>query len=265
MKISCLGPEGSYSVLAARAMRPHDEVTVYKNFPMAAAALESGNADGVVLPIENSLQGAVLQNLDIVQTFPDLYAVEEYVLRIDHRLAYKKGADLSRIRRVYSHRQALSQCGEFLYKNFPSAELIPTDSTAQSLEMITDDETAGIVGSHVKKEGVELSKENIADEKENYTHFLLFVKGEDGFREHSSKIFFSATLKDVPGALLKLLQVIYVYDLNMTKIESRPIKERPGEYRFFIEFEGDRADWKVIKAIDDIKEHCLSFRLIGMY
>lgn len=266
MKISCLGPEGSYSFLAARAMRPDDEIILCETFPVAAQTIESGGADGVVLPIENSIQGAVLQNLDVIEKFPDLYAIEEHILKIDHRLATKAGAKKEDIKTIYSHSQALSQCGEYLLKNFPSVRQIPTNSTAESLNKITDFSSAGIVGAHMKREGIVLSEENIADEKENFTHFLLFVKGENNFREHTSKIFFCATtFKDEPGTLLKLLQVMYIYDLNMTKIESRPIKNRLGEYRFFIEFQGDRADWKVRKALDDIKEHCLSFQLIGMY
>jgi len=266
MKISCLGPDGSYSSIAARAMRPSDEIILCKTFPIAAQTIENGEADGVVLPIENSLQGAVLQNLDVIEKFPDLYAIEEYVLKIDHRLATKTGAKKEDIKYIYSHPQALAQCGEYLLKNFPSAKQIPTNSTMESLEKITDFSAAGIVGGHAKREGITLSEENIADEKANFTHFLLFVKGENNFREHTSKIFFCATtFKDEPGTLLKLLQVMYVYGLNMTKIESRPIKNRYGEYRFFIEFQGDRADWKVLKAIEDIKEQCLSFQLIGMY
>lgn len=265
MKISCLGPEGSYSCLAARALCPDDEIILCKGFPAVTDMLKEGKVDGAVLPIENSLQGAVLQNLDIIESMPDFFAVREHVQRIDHRLATLKGAAKDKIRCVYSHQQALAQCGKYLAENFPLAQLVATSSTAESLSKVTSYEAAGIVGSHVKKEGIVLSEENIADEKENFTHFLLFVKGEGRFAEHTSKAFISVSLKDEPGTLLKLLQVIYVYGLNMTKIESRPIKQRPGEYRFFIEFEGDRADWKVLKAIDDMKEHCISFRVLGMY
>lgn len=265
MKISCLGPDGSYSCLAARSLCPKDEIILCKSFPLVTEKLKSGEVDGAVLPIENSLQGAVLQNLDIIQAMPDFFAVKEHIQRIDHRLATLSGAPLEGIKRIYSHQQALLQCGKYLSEKFPSAQLIATNSTTESLEKITDKSVAGIVGAHIRREGISLSKENIADEKENFTHFLLFVRGNNSFAEHTSKIFISASLKDEPGTLLKLLQVIYVYDLNMTKIESRPIKDRPGEYRFFIEFLGDRADWKVLKAIDDINEHCLSLRVIGMY
>lgn len=265
MKISCLGPDGSYSHLAVKNLCPDAEVELCRTFSQAVSELIKENADGVILPIENSIQGGVLQNLDLLQKSEDLYAVKEYVLKIDHRLAYMAGAKKEDIKIIYSHQQALSQCEEYIRTNFPEARLVNTNSTSESLDMIRDFSAAGIVGSHMKREGIVISPENIADETSNFTHFLLVERGYENIEPHTSKVFFSAVCKHRPGTLLKLLQVIYVYDLNMTKIESRPIKSSPGEYRFFIEFEGDYADWKVKKAIEDIKAECRSFKLIGAY
>ncbi len=242
-----------------------DEIILCPTFFHAVNTLLSGEADGVVLPIENTIQGGVLQNLDLLQKTEDVYAVREYVLKIDHRLALMEGATIKDVKKVYSHQQALGQCAEFLTENLPNASLIATDSTAESLNMITDKSCAGIVGSHVKREGIMVSCENIADESSNFTHFLLVKRGVESVAEHTSKVFISAVCKHRPGALLKLLQVMYVYNLNMTKIESRPIKSSPGEYRFFVEFEGDISDWKVKKAIEDIKEECRVFKLLGAY
>lgn len=265
MKISCLGPDGSYSHLAVKNLCPNAKVMLCRTFSQAVNELINGNSDGVILPIENSIQGGVLQNLDLLQKSEGLCAVKEYVLKIDHRLAYMEGAKKEDIKVIYSHQQALSQCAEYLRANFPDARLVNTNSTSESLEMISDFSAAGIVGSHMKKSGMVMSPENIADETSNFTHFLLVKSGYENIETHTSKMFFSAVCKHRPGTLLKLLQVIYVYDLNMTKIESRPIKSSPGEYRFFIEFEGDYSDWKVKKAIEDIKAECRSFKLIGAY
>ena len=134
MKIAFLGPEGSYSHLAAKTFLKTeasakkeagswDECIPFRNFPEVLAAVKNGRVDAAVLPIENSLQGGVLQNLDLLQDSEDLYAVKELVVRIDHRLVYKAGTPLSQIGRVYSHRQALDQCAAFLAKEMPFASL----------------------------------------------------------------------------------------------------------------------------------------------
>ena len=128
MKIAFLGPEGSYSHLAAKeflktestnkkSAADWDECVPFRNFPEVLAAVENGRVDAAAIPIENSLQGGVLQNLDLLQASEDLYAVKETIVRIDNRLVYKKGVKLSEIGRVYSHRQALDQCAVFLTKN----------------------------------------------------------------------------------------------------------------------------------------------------
>jgi prephenate dehydratase len=128
MKIAYLGPEGSYSHLAAQAFLKEEnagygwnECVPFRNFAEVLNAVERGRVDGAAIPIENSLQGGVSQNLDLLQEHADLFAVKEYVLRIDHRLAYREGVALSEIGRVYSHRQALNQCGEFLTSQMPFA------------------------------------------------------------------------------------------------------------------------------------------------
>ena len=120
-KVACLGPEGSYSELAAKVMRPKSRVLLCEDFPSVFAALTSGEADCAVVPIENTIQGGVLQNLDLMQKSADLYAVKEYILPIDHRLAMREGASLSDIKKVFSHQQALSQCSDFLNEKLPMA------------------------------------------------------------------------------------------------------------------------------------------------
>lgn len=265
MKVSCLGPDGSYSCLAARELSPDAEIVLCPTFLQAIASLGKGESDAVVLPIENSIQGGVLQNLDLLQRTEDLYAVKEYVLKIEHRLAYLNGSSLDKIRTVYSHPQALGQCSDFLNDYLPNAKQEAVDSTAESLEKIVDETCAGIVGSHVKREGIVLSEKSISNEASNFTHFLLLKRGKENIAEHTKRVFFHANCRHRPGALLKLLQVIYVYDLNMTKIESRPIRTSPGEYSFFIEFEGDYSDWKVKKAIEDIRSECSSLKILGAY
>ncbi len=281
MKIAYLGPEGSYSHLAAKALlqtesagsvspNEWDECIPFRNFPEVLAAVSYGRVDGAAIPIENSLQGGVSQNLDLLQDTQDLYAVKEYVLRIEHRLVYKEGIRISEIGRVYSHRQALDQCSRYLDKELPFASLRETESTAFGLTKAMEDDSgksAAIVGSHVARlrSGFVMSEECISDERNNYTHFLLIKKGEKRIPQSSDRIFFSAVCPHRKGSLVELLQIIAQYDINMTKIESRPVKGRPGDFRFFIEADCDIGDVKTQEMLSAIRESTLECKLLGAY
>lgn len=265
MKTAYLGPEGSYSSLAARKLCPTAEYLPRKSFYAAVSCVLACEADCAVLPVENTLQGAVAQNLDLLYANAELFAVKEYLLQIDHRLIFRRGVNLSRIERVFSHEQAILQCGKFLSENLPQAKIVYTDSTAESLSVMQKETDAGIVGAHMAREGYELSAENISDEKKNFTHFLLVKRGEEYLPSHSGRVYFAASCPHEPGALLKMLQILAVYDLNMTKIESRPKKDSPGEYNFFIEFEGDIAANGVRAALSRLQEYTKNFKLLGCY
>ena len=281
MKIAFLGPEGSYSHLAAKAFLASeskgvnagggwDECIPFRNFAEVLAAVTSGKADAAALPIENSLQGGVSQNLDLLQATEDMYAMKEYVLRIEHHLIYKEGTKLSEIGRVYSHRQALDQCLEYLDKNLPFASLRETESTAFGLTKAMEDESgksAAIAGAHAVhlRNGFVMGEDCISDEKHNFTHFLLIKKGEESLPTHSQRVFFSAVCPHRKGSLLELLQIIAQYSINMTKIESRPVKEMPGHFRFFIEADCDIGSADVQKMLTAIKENTLECKLLGAY
>ncbi|MBQ8352825.1 MAG: hypothetical protein IJY34_03420 [Clostridia bacterium] len=278
MKIAYLGPEGSYSHLAARHFLAEENVEgsgwnecmPFRNFAEVIAAVATGKADAGAIPIENSLQGSVAQNLDLMQESQGLYAVKEYVLRIDHRLVHKEGVDISEIGRVYSHRQALDQCGEFLTKRMPFASLRETESTAFGLTKAMEDESgksAAIVGAHVEnlRRGFVVGEECLSDEKNNFTHFLLIKKGEDKLPKTSNRLFFSAVCPNKPGSLLELLKIIAGHKIDMTKLESRPVKFRPGEFRFFIEAACDVADEGVSRFVQEVRENTLECKILGAY
>ena len=281
MKIAFLGPEGSYSHLAAKQFLKMestgasstinwDECVPFRNFPEVIAAVENGRVDAAAIPIENSLQGGVSQNLDLLQAASNLYAVKEMVVRIDHRLVYKEGTPLSQIGRVYSHRQALDQCANFLSKEMPFAALREAESTSFGVSRAMEDETgksAAIVGAHTEnlRGGFVMGKSCISDEPNNFTHFLLIKKGEDKLPANGEKLFFSFVGPHRPGGLLGLLEVIARYGVNMTKIESRPVKNRPGDYRFFIEAECDLASKDAQDMLSAIHQNALECKLLGAY
>ncbi len=281
MKIAFLGPEGSYSHLAAKEFLKTeavakktagdwDECVPFRNFPEVLAAVENGRVDGAAIPIANSIQGGVSQNLDLLQETEDLFAVKELVLRIDHRLVYKKGVKPAEIGRVYSHRQALDQCAAYLAKEMPFASLRETESTGFGISRAMEDETgksAAIAGAHVEnlRAGFVMGEECISNEKNNFTHFLLIKKGEKRLPSASDRIFFSAVCPHRPGSLLELLRLIAKSSINMTKIESRPVKNRPGDYRFFIEADCDIASPDTQEMLSSIKENTLECKLLGAY
>lgn len=278
MKIAYLGPEGSYSHLAAKeflkaetgAEHWADECVPFRNFPEVIQAVESGRVDASAVPIENSLQGGVLQPLDLLQESKTLYAVKEKVIRVDHRLIYKEGVSLASIGRVYSHRQALDQCSDFFTSKMPFASLREAESTGFGIARAMEDETgksAAVAGAHTEnlRAGFVMSAESIGNDKDNFTHFLLIKKGENYLPAHSERVFFSTVCPHRPGSLLELLEVIARHGINMTKIESRPVKGKVGDYRFFIEADCDIASDSVQAMLSEIKENTLECKLLGAY
>ena len=264
MKTGYLGPEGSYSHLAAKKMTPESTLSAYDSFPLLFRALKEGEADCIVIPVENSLNGEVTQNIDLMQK-EDVIAVEECSIKIEHRLALLSGADIHGIKRIYSHRQALDQCAGYLFANFPNAKQIATQSTSASLDMVKTDEDACIVGAHTKREGITLLDINISDNPDNTTRFLKVVKGRKIENKPTRKIYFSVTCPNISGGLLKLLEKVAEHGLNMSKLQSRPIKDRTNEFAFFIEAECDYSKPEAKKAIEDIESASLSFKLLGTY
>ncbi len=261
-KVSCLGPYGSYSEYAAQRMCEGYEIVLCHNFSETVRKLTSGEVDQAVVPVENSLNGGVSECLDLLNS-EDVFGVREYLLLIDHRLAMLEGTKEEEIDVICSHQQALGQCVEYLERRFPAARFVETTSTAESLKMLNA-HTAGIVGAHVKREGVALSEENIADHKGNYTRFLLLERGEK-VPKRSAMVFFSAVCQHKPGALVNLLKIFQRYSLNLTRIQSRPVKEEFGQYRFFIEIAGDIGSERVLSALSEARKYCASFKLLGAY
>jgi len=250
-------------MLAVSALCPNALALEYPSFYLVFQALTLGEVDAIVLPIENSINGGVMQNIDLLQQSDNLIAVKECKIKIDHRLIYLKGANLSKIKTVYSHSQALAQCAKFLQKNFPNAKQVATPSTSGCIEMINSPEEVGIVGAHYSVNGFEISQYGVADEPSNYTQFLLVVNGREEMIAEHERIYFSFTCPHEPGALLKMLTVLE--EINMTKIESRPIKERVGEFRFFIEVFGNLKDSKVKNALLSLSQKATSFKILGCY
>lgn len=276
-KVGYLGPQGTYSELAAIKLAGDAELIDFVSFPEVFRALKEGRTDAAVIPIENTVNGAVTQNLDLMQETEGAFAIAAYDCKIDHRLVTLRGADAGKIKRIYSHAQALGQCASYLAANFPSAKLVATSSTADSIDKIASPEDAGIAGVQCSREGYVLSDCNISDYPNNFTTFLLVVRGgaEEAIKlrslyagaaqTKSDRVFFSVTCRHEVGGLSDMLNVLCSHGINMTEIESRPIKDRQGEFRFFMEIEGKIGQKSVDEALSALKDRALSFKLLGCY
>lgn len=266
MKVSCLGPKESYSALAADRLCPNAEKLYNSSFSATLNLLTDGIVDAAVLPVENCIMGSVVQNLDLISQTKNVMGVGEYLMPIEHRLVTKGNIPYANIQRVCSHVQAISQCSEFIAKNFPFAKLVYTYSTAESLSLL-DAHTAGIVGKHLEgaEAGLVFSKENIADAKNNFTRFLLFERGNTP-PAHSEFVYFSVVFRqETTGGLCRLLGVFNRYGIKVTRVESRPVREELGSYRFYIEFEGDIGSEQVKRALVEVQATSEQYKLLGAY
>ncbi len=235
-------------------------------FDAVFEAVTSGKADAGLIPIENSLAGSIHQNYDLLLQH-QLWITGEYFMRISHCLIGLPGAKKSEIRRVISHPQALGQCAGYVHK-MPGVKAESVLDTAGSVKMLKaqgDSKTAAIASRRAAElYGMEVLEEAIEDNPENYTRFLRIspqpiVPGLDS----KTSIVFS--LQNQPGALFKALSVFALRDIDLTKIESRPLVGKPWEYLFYIDFIGSGEDERVRKALDHLSEYAQMLRVLGSY
>lgn len=235
-------------------------------FRDAMEAIEEGAADFAVLPIENSSAGAVSEVYDLLVEFEN-YIVAELVLPISHCLAGVPGAEISNITHVYSHPQALMQSSKYLNQN-PDWQQISVGNTAVAAQMILNnhDKTKAAVCSEyaAKVYGLEVLDREINHNKSNYTRFIV-ITNQKVFLKNAQKVSLCFELPHESGSLYRLLSNFIYNDINMCKIESRPILGRSWEYRFFVDVEGNMADPSVKNAIRGLREEASNLRILGNY
>ena len=261
------GTDGAYSQAAMHAYFGKDINSFHvQTFRDAMEAIEEGSADFAVLPIENSSAGVVSEVYDLLVEFEN-YIVGETVLPVSHVLAGLKGSKEDEITRVYSHPQGLMQCEKYLYDH-PAMEKISVPNTAVAARKIVEEQDvhhAAICSAYAASlYGLEILREQVNDNRHNSTRFII-VTNQKIFLEHADKISICFELPHESGSLYQILSHFIYNDLNMTKIESRPIEDRPWEYRFFVDFEGNLADGGVKNAIRGLREETKSMKILGNY
>lgn len=261
------GTEGAYSQAAMKQFFGNEVNDFHvRTFREAMEAIEEGSADYAVLPIENSTAGPVIEMYDLLDEFEN-YIVAETILPVVHTLCGLPGAKLTDIERVYSKAEALMQTVRFLDEH-PDWQQISVANTAIAAKKVLDEQDpsqAAVCSAYAAKvHGLQVLVDGINDDADNSTRFIV-VTNQKVFLRSASKISIRFELPHRSGSLYGILSHFIYNDLNMTKIESRPIKGRPWEYCFFVDFEGNLEDAAVKNAIRGLREESTNLKILGNY
>jgi len=264
MAVAFLGPRATFTEMAAIKKFGHSPEFV----PMGSIgevfhAVEKGNCDFGVVPIENSNEGSVTSTLDMFFD-SNLKICGEVSIIVDQCLLSK--SRIKEIKKVYSHPQALAQCQGWIRKNLPNADVIEVSSTATAADKASNEKNTAAIASRLAAEeyGLDIVAEKIQDQPMNRTRFLVVgnIEPNSTGKDKTSLLF---VVHHRPGSLYNSLGVLDKYKINMTKIESRPIKGMLWEYAFFVDFQGHVSDSNVAKALNELKEHALQLKILGSY
>ena len=274
MRIAFQGELGAFSQVAAEQLGGKKFTPVpLPAFDAVFAALENGKCDRAVIPIENTLHGSVHENYDLLLRFAPNIQGETFV-RIVHNVIAPPHVSFNRIRRVYSHPVALNQCRKFFEKH-TKIERIPFYDTAGSVKMIMRDSLrdAGAIASAAAatQYGAVILRRSIEDDPENFTRFFLLsstinkgrAQKRDPLKRYKTSVVF--TTRNVPGALFRSLSAFALRDLNLTKIESRPLRGKPWEYLFYLDFLGHVDEPACRNALNHLAELADMLKVLGCY
>lgn len=268
MRLSYLGPPGTFSEEAAVRFAPDAELVPYPTITASALAVLSGDADVAVAPVENSLQGAVTETLDLLIHREGLHISHELAIDVVHNLMAAPGVKVSDVKRVYSHPQALGQCARYLAEHLPGAEATAAISTAGAVEQAigADVPSAAIAPRRAADlYGATLLAEGIQDDDSNMTRFVVLA-AEDSAPTGNDKtsVCFSFD-EDRSGLLFGVMERFAQAGINLAKVESRPTRVGLGRYYFLIDLDGHRSEPKVAAVLESVEELVSEFKIFGSY
>ena len=265
MRVAFQGEAGAYSEQAVFNYFGQVETQPCESFDAVFDAVVSGGCDSALIPIENSLAGSIHQNYDLLLRH-NLHIVGEYFLRVRHCLIANPGVKMEDIKKAISHPQALGQCAGYLRSHGIKVEQVY--DTAGSVKMLKESGVPDVAAIASRRAaelyGMQILEEGIEDDAENFTRFLA-IQHEAKIPEGESKTSIVFTLKNVPGALFKALSVFALRDIDLTKIESRPLQGSPWEYLFYIDFVGATHEDITKRALDHLGEYAVMLRVLGSY
>jgi prephenate dehydratase len=266
LRIGFQGEHGAFSEQAVfQHFGPSVETVPSRTIREVFNLTEVGAIDSGVVPVENSIEGSISETYDMLLT-SSVKVVGEVAVRVVHCLIALPSAKLSDIKVIYSHPQALAQCRNFVAGL--GAEPRVAYDTAGSVKMIKDEGlvAAGAIASEKAAEiyGMKILRKGIEDYGRNFTRFLVISKNE-GKRTGYSKTSVIFSVPHTPGSLYNVLEVFARAGINMTKIESRPTRQRPWEYYFFVDIEGHHKDREIAKAFAEIATKTVFLKVLGSY
>ena len=265
LRVAYLGPDATFTQMAARER--FGLSTVYVSVASIQGVfqeVERGRANFGVVPVENSTEGVVTHTLDMLVE-ADVKICAEIYLEIHQCLLSRPGRS-GQFQRIVSHPQAVAQCRDWLVNHFPQVPVDEVASTAQAAQMAAQDATLAAIAGRLASEfyGLEIVEENIEDQSNNITRFLVIrdqISRPTG--EDKTSIIFS--VKDEVGILHRMLEPFAKNRINLTKIESRPLKNKPWEYLFFLDFNGHVEEPGICKALKQLEKICIFVKVIGSY
>lgn len=268
LRIACFGRPGSYTDEAMGLYFDNRDFTAayFPHFEDVIQAVASRKVRYGVLPIENSSTGGITDVYDFIHRYDCCIVGEKYV-KIDHCLLGLPGTRIDDLREVYSHIQGLNQCRDYL-KHHPKWQLHPYFSTSESAEKVRDMKNP-YIGAIANKTAAKLYEldvlaESINDNTQNYTRFFIITADREEVPE-ADKITLVLTTQHRPGALYYVLGYFFYNGMNMTHLESRPLKGRPFEYFFHIDVMGNLSDPATARVLHNLAEHCNYFKILGNY
>ncbi len=267
MKIGFQGERGAYSEIAAKRIYGEKIRTVpLPSFEQVFEKVDDGSLSCGIVPLENSLAGSILQNYDLLLRHK-LSIVAEVSQRITHNLIVHPGCRFADLREVHSHPQALMQCEKFLSR-CPSLHKVPSYDTAGAVKWIKENKLhhAAAIASTWAAElyDMQVLQQGIESDPENYTRFVV-LRRHPRPSKNAKKTSIVFSLRSVPGALFKSLSVFALRDIDLLKIESRPLHGKPWEYFFYVDFSGNTSDPNCRNALNHLTEISTFLRVLGSY
>ena len=265
-RVACQGVEGAYSQLAAEKFFRHPDIRYMQSFEDVFEAVENGEVDYGVLPIENSTAGSVNKVFDLMGAH-EFHIVRSTRVKVDHCLLAKKGTKTADVRDIYSHEQAIRQCAAFL-EAMPEARVHICENTAIAAQLVSDSERSDVAALSSRNcaelYGLSVLGSAVQDRDNNYTRFACISKKLEIY-PGADRTSMTLVTPHQPGSLYKLLAKFYALDINVVKLESRPIPERDFEFGFYFDIDCQVASEEFRALMSTIQGLCQDFRYLGSY
>ena len=262
--VACQGIEGAYSQIACDRLFKAPSILYFQSFDHVFKAVESGMCQYGILPIENSTAGSVNAVYDLMIRH-NFSIVRSARLKVSHNLLAKPGTKLEDIRDVYSHEQALHQCADYL-AGLKNVAVHVVENTAVAARMVAQSDRSDVAALSsrfcAEQYDLEIVQDNVQDQDNNYTRFICITKDMQ-VAENASVISVMLSISNEPGSLSRILNKFFLYGLDMTKIESRPIRDGSFDVVFHIDFKGNLRDRSIAAFLNDLCKSCRDFKLLG--